>query len=146
MLLDAVGLGPCSEVFNFKEVLEVNFGNAILRPMSGTLHSLPWAAEGKHRIGVKCSVKRSGCLPIPQRSMWGSLHSLPGNDPAGSFIGTRLQVPVWPWGWVLHVITTRTNNPKSLEDKSNVCRSVSIHLHDTLRVGLCDYSSISISN
>jgi len=47
----AIGLGPCSEVLQFKEVLEVNFGNAILRPIPGTLHPLPWAAEGKHRIG-----------------------------------------------------------------------------------------------
>jgi len=36
---------------NFKEVLEVRFGNAVLRPIPGTLHPLPWAAEGKHRIG-----------------------------------------------------------------------------------------------
>jgi len=47
----AVGLGPSSEVLNFKEVLDVNFGKAILRPMPGTLHHLPWAAEGKHHIG-----------------------------------------------------------------------------------------------
>ena len=36
---------------SFKEVLEVNFGNALLRLMPGTLHPLLWAAEGKHHIG-----------------------------------------------------------------------------------------------
>ena len=33
------------------EVVEVNFGNAVVRPMSGTLHALPWAAGGKYRVG-----------------------------------------------------------------------------------------------
>jgi len=32
-------------------VLEVNWGNAIVRPMPGTLYALPWAAQGKYRIG-----------------------------------------------------------------------------------------------
>jgi len=30
---------------------ETHFSNAVVRPMPGTLHSLPWAAEGKYRIG-----------------------------------------------------------------------------------------------
>jgi len=38
-------------VLPFKEVLEVNYSNVIIRPMPGTLHALPWAAEGKHSIG-----------------------------------------------------------------------------------------------
>ena len=39
------------------ELVEVNFSNAILRPMPGTLHALPWAAEGKYRIGeVLCEM------------------------------------------------------------------------------------------
>jgi len=51
------GFGPRSEIVKFKEVLEINYGNVILRPMPGTLHPLPWAAEGKHRIGeVFCEV------------------------------------------------------------------------------------------
>jgi len=34
-----------------REVIEVDYGSAIVRPMPGTLHALPWAADGKHRIG-----------------------------------------------------------------------------------------------
>jgi len=30
---------------------ETNSGNVIARPMPGTLHDLPWAAQGKYRIG-----------------------------------------------------------------------------------------------
>ena len=33
------------------ELMEINFGNAIVRPMPHTLHSLPWAAHDKYRIG-----------------------------------------------------------------------------------------------
>ena len=47
----AVGLGTRSEIATYREVLEVNYGSAIVRPMPGTLHALPWAADGKHRIG-----------------------------------------------------------------------------------------------
>lgn len=32
-------------------MLQNKLGNAILRPMPGTLYSLPWAADGKHRVG-----------------------------------------------------------------------------------------------
>ena len=46
-----VGLGPRSQIVAHKEVLEVNYANAIVRPMLGTLHALPWAAGGKYRIG-----------------------------------------------------------------------------------------------
>jgi len=46
-----VGLGTRSEIATYREVLEVNYGSAIVRPMPGTLHALPWAADGKHRIG-----------------------------------------------------------------------------------------------
>ena len=34
-----------------QEVTEANYGNAIVRPMPGTLHDLPWVDQGKHRIG-----------------------------------------------------------------------------------------------
>ena len=38
-------------------MVEVNYGNGIVRPMPGTLHALPWAAEGKYRIGeVLCEI------------------------------------------------------------------------------------------
>ena len=48
---DTIGLGPRSEPILPKEVVETNFGNVIVRPMPGTLHALPWAAQGKYRIG-----------------------------------------------------------------------------------------------
>lgn len=51
MCTAAVGLGTRSEFLPHKEVVEVNFSNAILRPMPGTLRALPWASEGKYRIG-----------------------------------------------------------------------------------------------
>jgi len=44
-------VGTRTEVSAHKEVVEVNFSNAVLRPMPGTLHALPWASEGKYRIG-----------------------------------------------------------------------------------------------
>ena len=45
------GFGSRAEVTNHREVMEVNFGNAIVRPMPRTLHNLPWAAHDKYRIG-----------------------------------------------------------------------------------------------
>jgi len=39
------------EIIGIAEVMETNFSNIIARPMPGTLHDLPWAAQGKYRIG-----------------------------------------------------------------------------------------------
>jgi len=47
----ATGCGIRSEIVKLAEMMEVNFGNAVVRPMSGTLHALPWAAGGKYRVG-----------------------------------------------------------------------------------------------
>ena len=33
------------------EVIKLNLGNMAVKPVPGTLHSLPWATEGKHRVG-----------------------------------------------------------------------------------------------
>jgi glutamine synthetase len=39
------------------EVMELNLDNAAVKPMPGTLYSLPWAADGKHRVGeVLCEM------------------------------------------------------------------------------------------
>jgi len=45
------GLGTRGEVLNLPEVLDANVGNAVIRPMPGTMHALPWATSGKYRIG-----------------------------------------------------------------------------------------------
>ena len=45
------GFGTRSEFVTHTEVLELNSGSVILRPLPGTLHALPWAADGKYRIG-----------------------------------------------------------------------------------------------
>ena len=46
-----VGYGPRSELSQLSEQLEENHRTAVARPMPGTLPTLPWAAQGKHRIG-----------------------------------------------------------------------------------------------
>ena len=46
-----VGFGTRSEILHFREMDETHFSNAVMRPIPGTLHPLPWAAEGKYRIG-----------------------------------------------------------------------------------------------
>ena len=52
-----VGPGTRPEEVMHREVANVDLNNAILRPMPGTLHALPWAAEGKYRIGeVLCEI------------------------------------------------------------------------------------------
>ena len=50
-VVDVTGYGIRSQYVYLKEVAEANFGNAIVRPMSGTLHDLPWVDQGKHSIG-----------------------------------------------------------------------------------------------
>jgi glutamine synthetase len=45
-------MGPRTEVvFVPAEAEELNLGNMAVKPMPGTLHSLPWAADGKLRVG-----------------------------------------------------------------------------------------------
>jgi len=51
MFAVSAGIGTRAEVVNHAEVLEANYGNAVIRPMSGTLHALPWATNGKYRVG-----------------------------------------------------------------------------------------------
>jgi glutamine synthetase len=37
--------------FDLPEVIETNMGNVIMKPVTGTLHHLPWAADGKFKVG-----------------------------------------------------------------------------------------------
>ena len=50
-LVVTVGLGTCSENANHAEAVEADLSNATIRPMPDTVHSLPWAAGGKYRVG-----------------------------------------------------------------------------------------------
>jgi len=64
-------MGPRSEIVPHAEVLEVKWSSVIVRPQRGTLHSVPWAANGKYSIGeVLCELQwippyKDGC---PQAS------------------------------------------------------------------------------
>ena len=51
MFAVTAGMGTRCEVVNHGEVMEVNFSSAVVRPMPGTMHALPWATGGKYRIG-----------------------------------------------------------------------------------------------
>lgn len=51
MFSAVTGLGTRSEIPQYSEMIEVNYSNAVVRPMPGTLHALPWATGGKYRIG-----------------------------------------------------------------------------------------------
>jgi len=50
-LSGALAIGGCGDVVAVDEVLQNNYGNATAKAMPGTLHSLPWATDDKHRVG-----------------------------------------------------------------------------------------------
>jgi len=43
--------GTLVDIIDIAELIETKFSNVIVRPTPGTLHALPWAAQGKYRIG-----------------------------------------------------------------------------------------------
>ena len=51
MFAAVTGYGTRCEITQFPEMIENDYGNAVVRPISGTLHALPWATGGKYRIG-----------------------------------------------------------------------------------------------
>jgi glutamine synthetase len=46
-----LGVTVTSDPVRFDEIDSVRYGNALLKPMKGTLRSLPWATRGKYRVG-----------------------------------------------------------------------------------------------
>jgi len=46
-----LGFGPRSQLVKFDAVSKMHNGNAIVRPVLGSIHRLPWAANGQFRVG-----------------------------------------------------------------------------------------------
>lgn len=51
MFAGFLAAGTRCDIAPLDEVCSMNFGNCAVRPMPGTLRPLPWAANGKHRVG-----------------------------------------------------------------------------------------------